>query len=46
MEVREKQLQKYKDLVTQLKAREDGETVELDKKGVKLTDLKASINLL
>jgi len=43
MEVREKQMQKYKDLVAQLKAREDGETVEIDKKGVTLTDLKANL---
>jgi len=43
MEVREKQMQKYRDLVAQLKAREDGETVELDKKGVTLTDLKANL---
>jgi len=45
MEIREKQMQKYRDLVAQLKAKENGETIEIDKKGVTLTELKASIKL-
>jgi len=38
-------MQKYRELVAQLKAKEDGETIELDKKGVTLTELKTSIKI-